>query len=80
VNPLRSVEQTVEWRYAFDIHCNAFFPFFLITSVLNFLLLPALLGKRSIAAIQLCVISHLSTYWVQERRCFPPFWRTASTL
>ena len=31
--------ETVEWRYAFDVHCNAFFPLFLLLYVLQFLLL-----------------------------------------
>ncbi|OQS00690.1 transmembrane protein [Thraustotheca clavata] len=38
------VEQFVEWQYAFDIHCNAFFVLFLIVHVLQFLLVPLLLG------------------------------------
>lgn len=38
------MEQEVEWRYAFDIHCNAFLPFFLLASVLHYFLLPFLLS------------------------------------
>ena len=30
-NSSRHVKQSVEWLYAFDIHCNAFFPFFVVT-------------------------------------------------
>ena len=33
----------MEWLYAFDIHCNGFFVSFLLTHVLQFLLLPMLL-------------------------------------
>mmetsp|Transcript_19559 Transcript_19559/g.74051 ORF Transcript_19559/g.74051 Transcript_19559/m.74051 type:complete len:256 (-) Transcript_19559:48-815(-) len=40
-----SVAQKVEWLYAFDIHCNAFFPLFLLVHVLQFFLLPILLLK-----------------------------------
>jgi UNC-50 family len=40
-----SVEQEVEWRYAFDIHTNAFLPFFLVSSVLQYILLPILMGE-----------------------------------
>jgi hypothetical protein len=51
---------TMEWLYCFDIHCNAFFPLFLIVYVVNFFLLPihmslghswigVLLGNTSIA-------------------------------
>lgn len=34
--PLHSTEQAVEWAYAFDVHCNSFFPMALITYVLQF--------------------------------------------
>ncbi|KAI8846175.1 UNC-50 [Chytridium lagenaria] len=33
---VHSSDQSVEWAYAFDIHCNSFFPAFLITYVLQF--------------------------------------------
>jgi len=46
-----SVEQEVEWRYAFDIHCNAFLPFFLLTSVLHYFFLPLLLRPSLMALI-----------------------------
>jgi hypothetical protein len=35
----------VEWLYSFDIHCNAFFPLFLILYVLQYFLLPFLLTE-----------------------------------
>lgn len=38
------VKQTVEWLYAFDIHCNAFFPFFVMVYGVQFFLLPLVLG------------------------------------
>ncbi|XP_047966080.1 protein unc-50 homolog isoform X2 [Salvia hispanica] len=31
------VEQRVEWLYAFDVHCNSFFPMFVLLYVLPFL-------------------------------------------
>ncbi|KAI9208536.1 protein unc-50 [Polychytrium aggregatum] len=34
-----SVEQSVEWAYAFDVHCNSFFPMFLVTYVFQFFFL-----------------------------------------
>ncbi|KAJ8662277.1 hypothetical protein O0I10_001970 [Lichtheimia ornata] len=37
-----AVEQKVEWAYAFDVHCNSFFPVFLITYVLQFFFMPVL--------------------------------------
>lgn len=33
VHHSHSVEQRVEWLYAFDVHCNGFVPFFLLTHV-----------------------------------------------
>jgi hypothetical protein len=44
-----SVEQEVEWLYAFDIHCNSFFLLFLVQHVLQFFLLPLLLGNSFLA-------------------------------
>ncbi|KAF0686469.1 Aste57867_21746 [Aphanomyces stellatus] len=45
------VEQTVEWQYAFDIHCNAFFLLFLIVHVLQFLLVPLLLSNSFLSLL-----------------------------
>jgi len=44
-----SVDQTVEWLYAFDIHCNSFFPLFLILYVAQFFCVPFLLSTKLIA-------------------------------
>eukprot|EP00842_Homolaphlyctis_polyrhiza_P004587 jgi/Hompol1/5129/HPOL_004202-RA len=41
---LHAVEQSVEWMYAFDVHCNAFVPFFLVTYVFQFFLLRIVLA------------------------------------
>ncbi|KAI8824906.1 UNC-50 [Fimicolochytrium jonesii] len=38
-NP-HSVQQSVEWAYAFDVHCNSFFPMFLVTYVLQLFFIP----------------------------------------
>jgi hypothetical protein len=46
-----SVEQRVEWLYAFDIHVNSFFPFFLILYVLQFFLLPFLLLDSIVSTV-----------------------------
>ncbi|EAL61284.1 hypothetical protein ACTFIW_006849 [Dictyostelium discoideum] len=46
-----SVDQSVEWLYAFDIHCNSFFPLFIILYVVQFFLLPILLSNSLFAAI-----------------------------
>ncbi|KAI9096608.1 UNC-50 [Phlyctochytrium arcticum] len=37
---VHSVQQSVEWAYAFDVHCNSFWPMFLITYVLQLFFLP----------------------------------------
>lgn len=41
----------VEWLYAFDIHCNAFFLFFLIAYVGQFFLLPPLLSTSFVSLV-----------------------------
>jgi len=42
---LHSVEQSVEWLYAFDIHCNSFFPLFILLYVVQYFLLPVLYSR-----------------------------------
>lgn len=44
------VEQHVEWLYAFDVHCNSYFPLFLLLYVLQFLLCPLLLWKSFVSS------------------------------
>lgn len=31
-----TTEQKVEWLYAFDVHCNSFFPFFIVLYVIQY--------------------------------------------
>eukprot|EP00931_Biecheleriopsis_adriatica_P004753 TRINITY_DN106382_c0_g1_i1.p1 TRINITY_DN106382_c0_g1~~TRINITY_DN106382_c0_g1_i1.p1 ORF type:complete len:247 (-),score=25.40 TRINITY_DN106382_c0_g1_i1:50-790(-) len=45
------VEQRMEWMYAFDIHCNSFFPLFLVLYVLHYFMLPLLLQPTLVAAV-----------------------------
>ena len=45
------MEQSVEWMYAFDVHCNSFFPMFLVLYVGQFFLLPLLLAQGFAAAL-----------------------------
>jgi hypothetical protein len=52
---VHSAVQPMEYLYAFDVHCNAFFPLFLLTYVVQFLALP-LLYSESLAAT---VVSNL---------------------
>lgn len=46
-----AIDQTVEWLYAFDVHCNSFFPLFLLLYVLQFLISPFLLQKHIVATV-----------------------------
>lgn len=46
-----AVEQRVEWMYAFDVHCNSYFPLFLLLYVLQFLLSPLLLWRGFVATL-----------------------------
>eukprot|EP00823_Brevimastigomonas_motovehiculus_P000164 TRINITY_DN10277_c0_g1_i1.p1 TRINITY_DN10277_c0_g1~~TRINITY_DN10277_c0_g1_i1.p1 ORF type:complete len:240 (-),score=20.21 TRINITY_DN10277_c0_g1_i1:52-771(-) len=48
---IMSVEQEVEWLYCFDIHCNGFFPVFLLLFVVQFFLSPLLLRMDLLATI-----------------------------
>jgi hypothetical protein len=47
---VHGVSQDMEWLYAFDVHCNAFFPLFLLTYVVQYFGLPFLYTPASIAA------------------------------
>nr|GEW81653.1 protein unc-50 homolog [Tanacetum cinerariifolium] len=38
------VEQRVEWLYAFDVHCNSFFPLFIVLYVVHFFVSPLLVA------------------------------------
>mmetsp|Transcript_40912 Transcript_40912/g.66352 ORF Transcript_40912/g.66352 Transcript_40912/m.66352 type:complete len:249 (-) Transcript_40912:39-785(-) len=38
-----SVEQKVEWLYAFDIHCNSFFPLFILLYIVQFFIIHILI-------------------------------------
>lgn len=43
--------QSVESIYAFDIHCNAFVPFYFFTNILQFLCLPIILNEGYLATV-----------------------------
>lgn len=63
------VEQRMEWMYAFDIHCNSFFPLFLVLDVLHYFLLPFLIQPTLAAtvtsnflyAVALCYYLYISS-------------------
>ncbi|MCO5577605.1 hypothetical protein L7F22_031436 [Adiantum nelumboides] len=46
-----AVEQRVEWLYAFDIHCNSYFPLFVSLYVVHYFLSPLLVGHGVVPAI-----------------------------
>lgn len=54
-----AVDQSVEWMYAFDIHCNAYFPMFLILHVLQLFLIPILTRQSIVASLVSCFIYFL---------------------
>jgi len=49
--PAHSVDQDVEWLFAFDIHCNAYMPPFLILYVLQYFAIPIILKDTFFALI-----------------------------
>lgn len=50
------VDQNVEWGYAFDVHCNAFFPLLLILHVLQLFLIKrkSRYSSRDVALASSC--------------------------
>mmetsp|Transcript_112741 Transcript_112741/g.318654 ORF Transcript_112741/g.318654 Transcript_112741/m.318654 type:complete len:246 (+) Transcript_112741:187-924(+) len=51
VQSFHGSEQRLEWMYAFDIHCNSFFPLFLALYVVHYFLLPFLIQPTMAAAV-----------------------------
>ena len=47
----KDTTEAVEWFYAFDVHCNAFFCYFLLTYVVHFFLLPLTLHHTILALL-----------------------------
>jgi len=47
----RENKESVEWLYAFDVHCNALLPVSLLLHVLQYLLLPLLLRPGFVATL-----------------------------
>lgn len=41
---IHRISQQVEWQYAWDVHCNAFFMYFILMHVVQYFLLPLVLG------------------------------------
>ena len=51
-----AVEQRVEWLYAFDVHCNAFAPTYVLLYLLQLLLSPFLRRSGYLASAFSCVL------------------------
>eukprot|EP00227_Mantoniella_beaufortii_P011619 CAMPEP_0197576280 /NCGR_PEP_ID=MMETSP1326-20131121/1355_1 /TAXON_ID=1155430 /ORGANISM="Genus nov. species nov., Strain RCC2288" /LENGTH=246 /DNA_ID=CAMNT_0043139161 /DNA_START=187 /DNA_END=927 /DNA_ORIENTATION=+ len=51
-----AVEQRVEWLYAFDIHCNSFFPLFIMLYVVQLVLSPILLSPGFLPRLLSCML------------------------
>ena len=49
--PPHTAEQSVEWLYAFDVQCNAFFPLFLLLHVVQFIMSPLLLTRSFFSSV-----------------------------
>lgn len=69
VQSFHGVEQRMEWMYAFDVHCNSFFPLFLVLYVIHYFLLPylvqptlgAALVSNLLYAVALCYYSYITS-------------------
>lgn len=59
--PIHTVEQRVEWLYAFDVHCNAFFPLFILLYVVQFFFSPILLSKSFVGTALSCILYAMAT-------------------
>lgn len=46
-----TTEQKVEWLYAFDVHCNSFFPFFILLYVIQYFLLLVLMRESFVCTL-----------------------------
>ena len=58
-----TVTQSVEWLYAFDVHANAFFVSYLITYVLQYILLPIVLGKGALSCVVANSLYAVAAIW-----------------
>jgi hypothetical protein len=62
---IHSTDQKLEWAYCFDVHCNSFVPFFLLTYIIQFLFLPILNSEGYVPALlsNLLYLSAITMYW-----------------
>mmetsp|Transcript_15403 Transcript_15403/g.13939 ORF Transcript_15403/g.13939 Transcript_15403/m.13939 type:complete len:294 (+) Transcript_15403:3-884(+) len=58
-----TVEQEVEWLYAFDVHCNAYLCSFVITHLLQYFLLPLLLNRAILSCLLSNTLYTIASIW-----------------
>mmetsp|Transcript_1843 Transcript_1843/g.2924 ORF Transcript_1843/g.2924 Transcript_1843/m.2924 type:complete len:257 (+) Transcript_1843:81-851(+) len=58
-----SVEQEVEWMFAFDVHANSFLCSFVLTHVLQYFLLPILLNTGALPCLMSNILYGLAVVW-----------------
>ncbi|CAO3652803.1 unnamed protein product [Cunninghamella echinulata] len=58
-----AVSQQVEWAYSFDVHCNSFFPVFLILYVVQFFFMPLLQRPSWISLLIGNLMYFISSLW-----------------
>eukprot|EP00898_Chlorokybus_atmophyticus_P003537 jgi/Chlat1/4184/Chrsp27S04281 len=56
-----AVEQRVEWLYAFDVHCNSYFPLFIALYVVQYFFVPLLLSPGFLPAL-LSVLLYVTSF------------------
>ncbi|KAI7895807.1 UNC-50-like protein [Mucor mucedo] len=56
-------DSQVEWAYAFDIHCNSFFPLFLILYIVQFFFLPVLIKSNLVCLVAANILYLVSVAW-----------------
>ncbi|KAI8884025.1 UNC-50 [Backusella circina FSU 941] len=63
VNTNQAGDQQVEWAYAFDIHCNSFFPLFLMLYILQFFIFPIITRHNIVSLAVGNFIYFVSIVW-----------------
>ncbi|KAJ1397335.1 hypothetical protein SESBI_31928 [Sesbania bispinosa] len=67
------VEQRVEWMYAFDVHCNSFFPMFVLLYVIHYFLSPLLVAHGFIPILLSNLLFMYPWVWLLScKQCLMP--------
>ncbi|KAF4658841.1 hypothetical protein FOL47_007807 [Perkinsus chesapeaki] len=84
VKTFQGLDQRVPFLYSFDVHCNAFFPTFLLLYVLQYFLFPLLLSNRVISCILANILCSLALIYYSYITCLGystlPFIRNAQVF